>query len=230
MNWNDKGYLLIKNKYNENSLISEFFTKHHGKVSGVIFGGTSKKIKNYLTIGNRFHLNYNFKNDGRLGYFKIEIDSVTTPLYLENQLKLSCIVYAMNLIKILTVENLQNINIFKSFDDFFQFLNSKEWLKDFILWELKVFKNLGYDINFNEYVYKKHINGNEKFIAKNNNAEKIIPDFLVNKDLNKKNYIDNNDLILGLKINGDFLDKTILKPNNINFPNSRKHFINLIKL
>ena len=48
MNWDDKGYLISKNKYNENSLIAEIFTKQHGKVSGIIFGATSKKIKNYL--------------------------------------------------------------------------------------------------------------------------------------------------------------------------------------
>ena len=48
MIWKDTGYLLSKNRYNENSLIAEFFTKDHGRVSGIIFGGTSKKIKNYL--------------------------------------------------------------------------------------------------------------------------------------------------------------------------------------
>ena len=230
MNWNDKGYLLIKNKYNENSLISEFFTKHHGKVSGVIFGASSKKIKNYLLIGNKFHLNYNFKNDGRLGYFKIEIDNITTPHYLENKLKLACITYATHLVKVLTVENLQNLDVFQSFEEFFNFLNRDNWLKDFIHWELKIFKSLGYDINFNEYVYKKNINGNEKFIAKKNSIETIIPNFLVNRDSNKNNLPTNSDLQIALKINGDFLDKTILKPNNIPYPNSRKHFISLIEL
>ena len=43
MNWIDQGYLISKNTYNENSLIAEFFTKDHGKCSGIIFGGTSKK-------------------------------------------------------------------------------------------------------------------------------------------------------------------------------------------
>ena len=62
MNWSDEGFLISKNRYSENSLISEFYTKNHGKISGIIFGGTSKKIKNYLQIGNRLHVNYNSKN------------------------------------------------------------------------------------------------------------------------------------------------------------------------
>ena len=32
MNWQDKGYLLSLNKYNENSSIAEFFTENNGKV------------------------------------------------------------------------------------------------------------------------------------------------------------------------------------------------------
>ena len=46
MIWDDIGYLISKNKYNENSLIADIFTENHGKVTGIIFGGTSKKIKN----------------------------------------------------------------------------------------------------------------------------------------------------------------------------------------
>ena len=46
MIWDDTGFLIkSKNRYNENSLIAEIFTKNHGKVSGIIFGGTSKKLK-----------------------------------------------------------------------------------------------------------------------------------------------------------------------------------------
>ena len=70
MNWNDSGYLLSKNKYNENSIIVEIFTKNHGKYSGIIFGASSKKIKSYLEIGNKLHINYTSKNHGRIGYFK----------------------------------------------------------------------------------------------------------------------------------------------------------------
>ena len=112
MNWDDKGYLISKNKYNENSLIAEIFTKQHGKVSGIIFGATSKKIKNYLQIGNHLYVNYNFKSENKLGYFKIEIYGALSPIYFDDPKKLSCIISTMNLIKILTAESQSNENIF----------------------------------------------------------------------------------------------------------------------
>ena len=113
MNWDDTGFLISKNKYNENSVIADFFTEKHGKCSGIIFGATSKKTKNYLQIGNKFHLNYNYKDEGKIGYFKLEIYKVFTPLYFDSKKKLLCIASAMNLIKVLTADLQENDKIFK---------------------------------------------------------------------------------------------------------------------
>ena len=224
MKWQDKGYLLSINKYNENSAIAEFFTKNNGKVSGVIFGATSKKIKNYLLLGNKFHLNFNFKQDSKLGYFKIEIDKATTPNYLENKKKLFCIIYTMNLIKTLTVDNETNKNIYQLLNNFFELLNKDNWLVFFIFWELNFYKTIGYDIDFKNYVTNTIIDGDEKFVVES--TKKTIPNFLVNNDTNIKN---ENDIFSAFKIVGEFLDKSILKPNNISFPSSRIEFGKLIK-
>ena len=224
MKWQDKGYLLSINKYNENSAIADFFTENNGKVSGVIFGATSKKIKNYLLMGNKFHLNFNFKQDSKLGYFKIEIDKATTPNYLENKKKLFCIIYTMNLIKTLTVDNETNKNIYQLLNNFFELLNKNNWLVFFIFWELNFYKTIGYDIDFKNYVTNTIIDGDEKFIVES--TKKTIPNFLVNNDLNTKN---ENDIFSAFKIVGEFLDKSILKPNNISFPSSRIEFGKLIK-
>ena len=224
MRWQDKGYLLTLNKYNENSAIAEFFTENNGKVSGVIFGATSKKIKNYLLIGNKFHLNFNFKQDAILGYFKVEIDEANTPIYLDNKKKLYCIIYTMNIVKILTVENQENKTIYQLLSNFFVLLDNDNWLTNFILWELNFFKSIGYDIDFKNYVKNIIVDGDEKFIVESTN--KIIPNFLINNNINPNN---EKDIINGFKIVGEFLDKSILKPNSINFPLSRLELGNLIK-
>ena len=45
MHWEDVGFLLSKKKYNENSIIAEFYSLNHGKCSGIIYGGPSRKEK-----------------------------------------------------------------------------------------------------------------------------------------------------------------------------------------
>ena len=45
MNWQDEGYLLSKRKFRENANIVNVFTNSFGKVSGIVYGGNSRKIK-----------------------------------------------------------------------------------------------------------------------------------------------------------------------------------------
>ena len=71
MNWEDECYLLSKKKFRENANIINVFSKNRGKVSGVVYGGNSRKIKNYLQISNKLYINHNAKNENRLGYYAI---------------------------------------------------------------------------------------------------------------------------------------------------------------
>ena len=226
MQWDDIGYLVSKNRYNENSVMVEFYTKDHGKCSGVIFGGTSRKIKNYLQIGNKFYINYNYKIEGKLGYFKVEIFKVYTPFYFNNKKKLLCITSAMNLIKLLTVELQENIKIFDAIEDFFINLNNENWTKKYVFWELKILKYIGYDIDFKKIINSEIIKNEKKYYLKSNTNKKYIPNFLIDKDDKR---IDNDSLLKGLNLVGDYMNKNILKPNNINYPNARLEFINLFK-
>ena len=45
MNWEDEGYLLSKKKFRENAIIISAFTLNFGKITGIVYGGTSRKIK-----------------------------------------------------------------------------------------------------------------------------------------------------------------------------------------
>ena len=226
MYWDDIGYLISKNKYNENSVIVDFFTEQHGKCSGIIFGATSKKIKNYLQIGNKFHLNYNYKNETKIGYFKVEIFKAYSPLYFENNKKLSCIILAMNLIKLLTVDHQANANILKLIDQLYLILNIDDWVKEYIFWELKLLGLVGYNLELSKIVESEINNNKKKYFVKSSSEKKYVPNFLI--DGNKKN-IDKSSLLSGLKLVGDFMEKNVLKPNNISYPITRTNFINLFK-
>ena len=226
MNWDDTGFLISKNRYNENSLISEFYTKNHGKISGIVFGGTSRKIKNYLQIGNQLYLNYNSKSENKLGYFKLEIQKVYSPIYFENSQKLSCINSAMSLIRLLTADSQSNIKIFDLIEKFYLILLSNDWLRDYIFWELELLKTVGFNLELDKLATKELLDDTIVYVVKSNTEKKVIPNFLIDKKLIVN---DLNTLLNGLRLVSDFLNKTILKPNNLNYPISRTQFINSLK-
>ena len=226
MIWDDTGYLIFKNRYNENSLIADVFTKDHGKVTGIIFGGTSKKIKNYLQIGNKIFVNFNSKSENKIGYFKVEINQALSPFYFDDQKKLLCITSAMHIIRLLTAESQKNIKIYELIEKFYIILKSTNWVKNYIFWELELFKHLGYDLEFDKLVDKKIVDNEIQYISKSLTEKKIIPTFLIEKSEQNE---DLETLLNGLKLISDYLEKSILKPSNLNQPISRLEFINSLK-
>tara|TARA_Y100000816_G_C25847815_1_gene442930 strand:- start:231 stop:542 length:312 start_codon:yes stop_codon:yes gene_type:complete len=87
MKWEDEGYLLSKKKFKENANIINVFTNSFGKVSGIVYGGNSRKIKNYLQISNKIFVIYNSKNENKVGYFKTELIEAISPRYFNDKKK-----------------------------------------------------------------------------------------------------------------------------------------------
>ncbi len=226
MIWGDKGFLISKFKYNENSIISDFYTLNHGRSSGIIFGATSNKIRGYLEIGNLFQLNCTLKNESKIGSFKVEIIDPITPIFFNNRKKLHCITSAMSMIKLLTAENQKNHEIFKIINDLFIILKNENWIKNYILWELNLLKLVGYDLDLKKIVNKENKNDKTSYFVENSNIKKFVPAFLVEN--NNKN-IEISELLNGFKLVTNYLEKNILIPNNINLPVQRTDFINLLK-
>ena len=226
MTWDDEGFLISKNKYSENSLIVEIFTKNYGKVSGIIFGGTSRKIKNYLQLGNQLYVNYSSKTENKIGNFKIEILKAYTPVFFDNYRKLLCIFSAFQLIKILTAESQKNLKIYSLIKNFYTFLEKENWIKNYIFWELEFFKVIGYDLELKNLVKKELVNNEVKYFVKSTKENKIVPNFLID---NNQDFLNEEILIDGLRLVGDYLEKSILRPNNINYPLSRLRFLNTFK-
>ena len=226
MYWDDYGYLLSKNKFSENSVIAEIFTENHGKVSGIIYGASSKKIRNYLQIGNKFHVNYNFKNENKLGYLKVEIDQIQSPQFFDDRKKLSCILSSISLVKSLTVENQSNSNIYFLLNNFYDFLGSKNWLVNLIFWELNLLKIIGYDLELKKIVNDETVDGKKFYFVSEKNVKRYVPNFLVENNINEKSF---DNVLNGFKLVSDYMDKSIFKPNNIPHPKSRIEFLNLLK-
>jgi len=226
MIWDDKGFLLSKFKYSENSVIADFFTTEHGKSSGIIFGASSKRIKGYLQIGNKFQLNYQSKNENKIGSFKVEIIKAETPLFFNDRSKLHCISSSMSMVKLLTAENQKNPEIFNLIEKFFILIKKNNWLMEYIIWELELLKLSGYDLNLSKIVKKTIENNKSKYFVESQTEKKIVPNFLVEKN---NEVADKNDLIRGIQIVTSYLDKNILQPNNLNHPLQRVDFINTLK-
>ena len=216
MNWQDEGFILSKRKFKENAIILEVFTNKFGKVNGIVYGGTSRKVKNYLQLSNKIFLIYNSKNENRIGYFKTELVEAIAPKYFDNKKKILCLNSVSSLLKTLLPENHSYKNIYISLVNFLNLLDTNNWLFHYLNWEINLIKNLGFGFD-TESIEKL----NSKNIINFNidNIEYKMPTFLIHQ---KYDNISNEELFSALTFSRSLMENKFFIPNNIKFPNSRR--------
>ena len=173
MYWKDEGYLLSKSNYNENSLIIETFTLNHGKYTGIVYGGTSKKQKRNFQVGNKISLNWKSKGENKSGYFNTELITPISPFFMDDKKRSVCILSAASILKILLPERQINRKIYISFEEMLKNLNSDNWIKIYIEWELTLIKELG----FESALKPDYTNGISKALIYNKNL--LMKNFII---------------------------------------------------
>ena len=205
MYWQDEGFLLSKNNFDENSIIIEAFTLHHGKYNGIVYGGSSRKQKRNFQIGNKILLNWKSKGQNKPGYFNIELLEAISPLFFDDKKRSICILAAASFLKILLPERQINKKIYNSFEKMLNNLKLDNWINLYIYWELSLIKQLGFEINL--------LTANNPI--KINNKLFTIPDLLLKNDIDKNS---NNEIRDALIFNKNLLMENLIIPNRLKFP------------
>ena len=217
MIWQDEGYILAKNKFRENAVILEVFTKNFGKVSGIVYGGSSRKVKNYLQIANKIFIIYNSKNQNKIGYFKTELIKAISPKYFNNPKKIICLSSLSSILKILLPENEVQKKIYNSLDLLIKNFNDKNWLLHYLNWEIELIRDLGFGLNIN---FENHsLNGKKTLEIKVDDVIYKIPIFILIKKFENINIEDISDALI---FSRSLMENKFFFPNNLRLPFSRK--------
>ena len=218
MNWQDEGYLLSKRKFRENANIVNVFTNSFGKVSGIVYGGNSRKVRNYLQVSNKIFVFYNSRNENKIGYFKTELIEAISPKYFNNKKKTSALLSLTSILNILLPDSQSYKNIYLSLENLIKDLSHERWDYFYINWELNLIKELGFDTDLEKF--KEKIINDEKILNLDIDGVKYqVPRFLVLNDSNQK--IDATSMKKALFFTRNIMLNKFFLPNNLNFPKSR---------
>ncbi len=219
MNWEDEGYLLNKRKFRENANIISVFTKKHGKVTGIVYGGTSRKIKNYLQIGNKIFLIHNSKSRNKIGYFKTEIIEAISPRYFDDKKRSYSLLSISELLNSLLPDEQNYKNLYASLENLIKNFEHDNWPLIYIFWEINLIRELGFGFKL-----EKTSSDQELLSINIDNVVYKVPKFIVNEKLpiNYSNKIVNQSLLFTRSL---LLNKFFL-PNNLFFPKTRLVFEN----
>ena len=218
MIWEDECYLLSKRKFRENANIINIFTKKKGKIDGIVYGGTSRKVRNYLQISNKLFVSHTSKSENKIGYFKTELIKPISPLYFNDKERSSALISICSLLNSLLPNSQPNMRIYDSFENLIDCINLENWFFPYIYFELNLIKELGYDTNLEKYnndkqdqkeLIKIKIDGNFYEVPKYL-LQKTIPDNFTHNLMRKSLYFTRQ-----------VMQNKFFTPNNILFPKSR---------
>jgi DNA repair protein RecO (recombination protein O) len=163
MTWGDEGYILGVNIYGENSSIISILSKDHGHHKGIIYGGTSSKLKKLIHIGNKIKVTWKSKSEDAIGYYNFELMDAVAPKYFDNDKKLTAILSATSIcLKILPERNVY-LPVYNSFEDLFNSLSSDDFFKKYVLWERFLLSELGYNVDLENKDSLKLFNKNVSY-------------------------------------------------------------------
>ena len=219
MNWEDEGYLLNKKKFRENAIIISVFTKKYGKVSGIVYGGTSRKIKNYLQIGNKIFIIHNSKNRNKLGYLKTELIEPISPRYFDDKKRSYVLLSITDLLNSLLPDEESHNSIYLSLNNLIKNLENKNWPIIYSFWEVNLIRQLGFGFETDK------TNSSKEIISINiDNVLYKVPKFIINEEIPED--FTAKTVNQALSFTRNLLLNKFYLPNNLFLPKSRVVFEN----
>ena len=217
MNWEDEGFLLSKRKFRENANIVEVFTSKFGKMSGIVYGGNSRKIRNFLQISNKIFIFYNSKNSNKIGYFKAELLQPIAPNYFNDKKRTSALLSYTGILNSLLPDSQPQKKVYNSLVELIKNFDNDKWFLLYIYWELSLIKELGFDPSLKRFK-KKQV---ENFDVQDVDIDGIkyqVPNFLINEQL--PNSMSNKLIRKSLVFTRNMMTNKFFLPNNLVFPKS----------
>ena len=183
----------------------------------VVYGGNSRKIKNYLQISNKLYINHNAKNENRLGYFKTELVKPISPLYFNDKERTSALLSISSILNMLLPDSQPNQNIYKSFEEFVNSIKLDNWVILYIFLELSLIKDLGYDPNLEKFKNNKSETDFQKI--KIDTFTYDVPSYLIQNRIPDE--LSKNLIKASLNFTRNIIQNRFFLPNNLPFPKSR---------
>jgi DNA repair protein RecO (recombination protein O) len=89
MDWIDAAIVLHVRPHGETSAVLDVFTREHGRHSGLVRGGRSRRIRPALQTGNLLKVEWRARLSEHLGFFTVELDKPHAARALDDRLALA---------------------------------------------------------------------------------------------------------------------------------------------
>jgi DNA repair protein RecO (recombination protein O) len=237
MDWSDDGIVLATRLHGESGLVASLLTKAHGRHSGFVPGGVSRRARPVWQLGNLVEVTWRARLSEQLGNYSGELREAHAARALDNAAELAGLSAACALVDAALPEREPHPAIFDGFCAFLSVLGHPGWPAIYVKLELGLLQELGFGLDLEKctatgatddlgYVSPKTGRAVSRTAA-GPHKEKLLalPAFLSTGGLPS----DGEQLRQGFDLTGHFLERHIFWPHNKPLPPARARFMEILR-
>jgi DNA repair protein RecO (recombination protein O) len=146
--WREDGTLLSVRRHGETSAIVEVFTEGHGRSSGVVRGGTSRKLAPHLQPGAQLDVAWSARLDEHIGTFTVEPLKSRAAAIMTDSLALAGLNAMCALLCFTLPEREPHALLYRRSLALFDLLGTNEaWPVVYLRWELALLEEMGFGLD-----------------------------------------------------------------------------------
>lgn len=149
MEWRDQGILLSVRKHGEATALIEVFTALHGRHSGAVRGGASRKMAPVLQPGAQLDVHWRARLEDQMGNFTVELLQPRAAPILGDRLALLALGSVCALCRYALPERAAYPGLYAATMEILDSLGQPGWLRTYALWELHLLEETGFGLDLN---------------------------------------------------------------------------------
>lgn len=236
MNWSDDGLVLGGRRFGEGGLILDVLTRTKGRRSGLVYGGASRKKRGQFDPGNTVRLSWTGRLEDQLGRFDVaEASRERANRLLDDADALAALASITALLRGgLNEGDAAGSELFEATELLLDQLAMPQiWPALYVRWELGVLSALGFGLDLEACALSgandglTHVSPKTGRAVRGSDAEDyvdrllVLPGFLL--DATAPVLID--DVMIGLKLTGHFLESRLFGGINKALPPERDRLL-----
>ncbi len=148
MEWRDQGVLLSVRRHGESSAIIDVFTEEHGRHSGVVRGGASRKMAPILQPGTQLDVAWRARLEDHIGSYTAEPIRSRSGHVLSDRLALAGLNSVVSLLGFCLPEREPQTSIYRRTIGVLDLLSEPEiWPLAYLRWEVGLLEDLGFGLD-----------------------------------------------------------------------------------
>jgi DNA repair protein RecO (recombination protein O) len=240
MEWSDEGVVLSVRSHGETAAVVDLFTRAHGRHSGLVHGGRSRRLRPVLQIGNHVDATWKARLADNLGHYNIELRRGFAAPLMDDAAALAAVTSMTALARLLP-ERDPHPSLFEITLFVLGYLEEAAvWPALVVRWELALLDELGFGLDLAtcaatgttaDLVYVSPKSG-RAVSAMGGEPYKdrllALPGFL--RAGGAAGPVAKEDVAAGFALTGYFLEARVLAPHGLEMPEARGRLVSYLRL